>query len=75
MNNDNKTLIGTIWASLGLTTLFSGLSVWSFIAASTVIAGTNALLVFAGIVISSAVGIGGMVGYCTMKALEAFAIS
>ena len=68
----NNGLFGTLWSLVGMGTFFAGVSLWSYIAASSLVTGDNALIIFAIIILSSAVGIGTAVGLCTKKALKNF---
>jgi hypothetical protein len=58
------------WTLAGAKTLVAGVAFWGFIASQVVISGPVALAVFGTMASSSAVGIGGMVGYCAKKAQE-----
>jgi hypothetical protein len=69
--NDSKNgIFATLWIATGLGSLLGGVAFWTAVAASTFVAGTYALVIFASIVLTSAFGIGSIVGYCTKKALE-----
>ena len=70
-DNDNKSgIFATLWIATGLGTLLGGFTFWTLVAASTFVAGNYALMIFAIIILTSACGMGAIVGYCTKKALE-----
>lgn len=69
-NDNNSGIFATLWIITGLGSLFGGVAFWTVVAASTFVAGKYALMIFATIVLTSSVGIGAVLGYCTRKALE-----
>jgi hypothetical protein len=62
------TVAGIAWGVAGAKTLLAGTAFWAFVATQVVVAGPAALVMFGTLAGSSAVGIGGMVGYCAKQA-------